>query len=241
MNKNSSQKLDYGLDAPGLVKYFLIGVVGAVVIGILVNSQEYNVLLRGLAQMGAAFAASGFLMIVYSYYGKFRSRDALIRSIRLIGNETVLDLGCGRGLLLIGAAKALSTGKAIGIDLWSQADLSSNRREATIENAKIEGVEDRIEVIDGDMQELPLADASVDVVIASMSIHNIPSKRGREEAIREAVRVLKPGGKIALLDFKSTALYASVAKSVGLKNVRRPVSPWCFPPSRIVYGVKPLN
>ena len=217
MNKiKPSRNLDYGLDAPGLVKLFLIGGIVLAGIGAFTNIPAFADLFQGLMQMGIGFAISGLLMVTYSYYGKFRSRDSLIRSLGLQGNETVLDIGCGRGLLLIGAAKGLQQGKAIGIDLWSQTDLSNNSREAVLANAEIEGVQNRIEIIDGDMRKLPLADASVDVVVASMSIHNIPSKAGREEAIREAVRVLKPGGKIALLDFKSTALYANVAKKAGL-------------------------
>jgi hypothetical protein len=176
------QKPDYGLDAPGLVKAFLFGGLAIALICWLTASESNADLLHGLMEMGISFFASGLLMIAYSYYGKFRSRDSLIRSLNLKGNETLLDLGCGRGLLLIGAAKALPNGKAIGIDLWSQTDLS----------------------------------------------------------IREAVRVLKPGGKIALLDFKSTGIYANAAKAAGLKNIRRPFSRWCFPPSRIVYGEKPV-
>jgi arsenite methyltransferase len=167
------------------------------------------------------------------------ARDKLIERLSLKGNESVLDLGCGRGLLLLGAAQKLPQGKAIGVDLWSNIDLSSNSRDAVMNNARLENVVDRIEIFDGDMRKLPFDDASMDGVTASMSIHNIPTREGRREAIKEVARVLKPGGKIALLDFKFTSQYADDCRTFGLANVRRtPISFWNFPPSRTVIGEK---
>lgn len=66
--------------------------------------------------------------------GKLRSRDRLLDGLALRGDETVLDVGCGRGLLLIGAAKRLTTGTAVGVDIWQTEDLSGNRPEATLES-----------------------------------------------------------------------------------------------------------
>ncbi len=61
---------------------------------------------------------------------KFRERDWLIDLLNIQGNEYILDVGCGSGLLLIGAAKKLTTGKAIGIDIWL-ADEVGNSAEKT--------------------------------------------------------------------------------------------------------------
>ncbi len=79
---------------------------------------------------------------------------------------------------------------------------------------------DRVEVRDGDMRKLPFPDASVDAVVANLAIHNISSREGRREAISEIVRVLKPGGQIALMDFKHVGQYAEDLKGCGV--VRRP-------------------
>jgi cyclopropane fatty-acyl-phospholipid synthase-like methyltransferase len=73
----------------------------------------------------------------------------------------VLDVGCGRGLLLIGAAKRLTTGKAVGVDIWQTEDLSGNRPEATLENARLERVAERVGVKDGDARRLPFADGTL--------------------------------------------------------------------------------
>jgi cyclopropane fatty-acyl-phospholipid synthase-like methyltransferase len=65
-------------------------------------------------------------MIWDSKVGKLWARDRLLDGLELRGDETVLDVGCGRGLLLIGAAKRLTTGKAPGVDIWQAEDLSGN-------------------------------------------------------------------------------------------------------------------
>jgi len=54
----------------------------------------------------------------------------VIRNLFVIGGEHVFDVGTGRGLLLIGAARRLTSGKGIGIDVWSTKDLSGNSLEA---------------------------------------------------------------------------------------------------------------
>jgi ubiquinone/menaquinone biosynthesis C-methylase UbiE len=174
-----------------------------------------------------------------SYYGKFRARDKLLDSLQLRGDETVLDVGCGHGLLLIAAAKRLPRGRSIGIDLWSQVDQGNNSREATLENANLEGVADRVEVRDGDMRKLPFPDGSVDAVVANLAIHNISDREGRREAISEIVRVLKPGGQITLMDFKHVGQYEEDLKKNGIADAR--VSGrifWIFPPVRIARGHK---
>ena len=125
---------------------------------------------------------------------KKRVRDRLVAALALSGNESVLDAGCGRGLALISCAKKLTTGKAIGIDLWDAKDLSDNSPDATRANAATEGVADRVEVETGDITGLPFSDASFDVVISMTVIHNIPSRDRRDQALSELVRVLKPGG-----------------------------------------------
>ena len=58
----------------------------------------------------------------------------LISSLQIKNHETVLDVGCGRGLLLIEAAKHVKSGKAIGIDLWNKRELSGNTKEAVLAN-----------------------------------------------------------------------------------------------------------
>jgi len=160
-------------------------------------------------------------MLWYSRVGKLRQRDRLLGLLAWRGDERVLDVGCGRGLLLVGAAERLTGGKAVGIDIWSRVDLSGNRPEATLENARRAGVAGRVEVEGGDARRLPFADASFDVVVSSLVLHNIPGREGRRQALREMARVLKSGGHIALLDLRHTADYVCVLRQCGLPDARR--------------------
>ena len=237
---------DYGIDAPPVVRNLaLIGTLG-IILGIIFSRVTIlSPILTALLRIwgiwaGGSMLITSLLMVWSSKAGKLRKREMLIESLRLKGNETVLDVGCGRGLLLNEAAKHLPNGKAIGVDLWQTMDQSGNKPEVTWENARAEGVAERVEIKTGDMRDLPLPDASVDAVVASLSIHNIPNKEGRAKAIQEIHRVLKPGGQIALLDFMATDEYFATLRSIGWKDVQvSGLSFWMFPPVRVVSGRKP--
>jgi ubiquinone/menaquinone biosynthesis C-methylase UbiE len=101
--------------------------------------------------------------------------------------------------VLIEAARRLPKGRAVGVDLWSR-DQSGNSPAATLANATVAGVADRVEVHTADMTELPFADGSFDVVTSALAIHNIPSPEGRCQAIDEALRVLRPSGQLLVAD-----------------------------------------
>jgi ubiquinone/menaquinone biosynthesis C-methylase UbiE len=185
--------------------------------------------------IGLLLIILAILMLYSSKIGKCRQRDKLISSFNIKGDETILDIGCGKGLLLIAAAKKLISGKAIGIDIWNNLDLSKNSPQTTLLNAKLEGVGNRIEVNTADMRNLPFDRHSVDIIMASMAIHNVKSKEDRQKTLLEIYRVLKPGGKIALMDFKYTKEYLIALKGMGLNNVVRSGLIFrMFPPVRIV-------
>jgi ubiquinone/menaquinone biosynthesis C-methylase UbiE len=159
-------------------------------------------------------------MLWDSKVGKIREREKLLDNIAWTGGERVLDVGCGRGLMLIGAAKRLTTGKATGIDIWQAEDLSGNRPESTLENAKREGVADRVEVQTADMRKLPFPDASFDAVVSCAAIHNLYAAADRAQAIGEIARVLAPGGQAVIDDIRHHREYASVFREHGCE-VRR--------------------
>ena len=80
-------------------------------------------------------------------------------------------------MFLIGAAKRLKTGRAVGIDLWQAEDLSGNTPAGTLNNATIEGVADRVEVHTGDARNLPFDDASFNVTLSSTSLEQHLERR----------------------------------------------------------------
>jgi SAM-dependent methyltransferase len=233
-------KVDYGLDAPALVRKFAIAGAALLVVGLLCALLGVAALAGPLWLAGAMFLATSAAMLHSSRRGKLIERDRLLDGLGLQGDEEVLDVGCGRGLLLIGAAKRVPSGRAVGIDLWSQVDQSDNRRSATLANAEAEGVGDRVEVIDGDMRAMPFADASFDAVVSSLAIHNVAEAEGRERACFEIVRVLRPGGRVAILDLAATGAYVLALEDFGLDDVKRSKRSFrMYPPVRVVTARRP--
>jgi Ribosomal protein L11 methyltransferase (PrmA) len=148
---------DYGVDAPRAVRNAVLagsacGLLAPLAYALL-RPRRQGLARRGLALGACAWLSSLALvggMLWSSTIGKLRPHDRLLDAIPWRGDETVLDVGCGRGLLLIAAAKRLTEGKAIGVDVWDASDQSGNSPQATLENARIEGVFGRVEVLDGD-------------------------------------------------------------------------------------------
>ena len=160
--------------------------------------------------------------------GKFLEWERILDDLHLRGDETVLDMGCGRGAVLTAVARRLTTGRVTGIDIWSKKDQSGNAREVTLRNASLEGVSDRVQIETGDMRALPYPDATFDLVVSSLAIHTIPSKADRRKAIVEGFRVLKPGGRIVIADIRTTALYQAALRELGASNVERRRLGWRF-------------
>jgi len=234
---------DYGMDAPPVIRNLLVAGFGSIVLSFFVAQMPWGpavYIAFGLLWMGPWFILSGILMILSSRFGKYREREHLVDLLELGGIEWVLDVGCGRGLILNEVASRLSTGKAVGIDIWQASDLSGNSPEVTQENARREGVEDRVEVLSADVRDLPFDDASFDCVTSSMCIHNIASSEERAKAMSEIMRVLKPGGSFAIMDFRNTQEYVDQFKLLGALDVMRSGLRFrLYPPSRIVTGIKP--
>ena len=160
--------------------------------------------------------------------GKFPRVGAILDRLHLRGDEGVLDMGCGRGAVLTAVARRLTTGRVTGVDIWSKTDQSGNASDVTLRNASLEGVGGRVQIETGDMRALPYPDATFDLVVSSLAIHNIRSNADRKRAIVEGFRVLKPGGRIVIADIRATAIYEEALRALGASNVERRRLGWRF-------------
>jgi arsenite methyltransferase len=245
---NDSRKPDYGIDAPNVLRnLFLIGaacLLFAVFGPRQIHLGQVIFLPRPMLYgTGTLLVLEGFLFLFYVKVGKFHHRERMLSLYKWRGDEQVLDVGCGRGLLLAGAAKLLgSGGKATGIDIWSNVDMGGNSEAATLHNLELEGITNRCTLLGVAAQEMPFPDGSFDVILSNLCLHNIYDRETRRRALEQIVRVLKPGGVAILSDYKLTGEYAEQLQKAGLTVERRWGNPLStFPPLRIVIARKPLS
>jgi len=215
------QQPNYGIDSPSIIAAELI--LSLVAFGVAARLPH----LLGLPArwigliVGPYLLLGAFGMVYYSKVGKLKLQNRLLDSIPWRGGERALDIGCGRGLLLIGAAQRLTSGKAIGVDVWLRGAKSGNRPEAVLENALRAGVAERVEVLGGDARRLPFKDATFDIVVSNFVLHELKTGAEREKMSQEVVRVLKPGGRLALIDFIFTGECVEELQKNGMSGARR--------------------
>ncbi len=214
----------YGIDAPHEMRVFSL--IGVVLLGLAYGiktlmTASYPGVALALFYVGTLAGLGMLIPLVTiplgSLFLKKRARDWLLDSLDWQGVESVLDVGCGRGLLLIGCAKRVeNTGaKVVGIDIWRTADQTGNSPEATKRNAEREGVAEKIDVTTGDARQLPFPNEAFDLVVSSWALHNIRDNIGRDAALAEICRVLKPGGQVAIMDIERYNEYRAFFRGRG--------------------------
>ena len=206
----------YGIDAPALLAVPAAAILATVWQAIIAHSA-WPLIGVALILICVGFSLHAALR------GKFVVWDELLGFLH--GDERLLDIGCGRGAVLTTAARRLPRGRAVGVDLWPARDQSGNCAEATWRNAVLEDVAGRVEVETGDLTDLPFPDASFDVVVSMTAVHNAGRERV-DRAIDEAVRVLRPGGRLLIADIRFTRRYEQRLRELGLRDVTRRSLGW---------------
>lgn len=219
---------DYGYDAPYALAIFLSLAVASGVGAAFAWWRMPSDAAAPLTLYFAFFLGNSTSFFYTTRRGKFLEWERILDDLQLRGDEMALDMGCGRGAVLTAVARRLTTGRVTGVDIWSTKDQSGNARSVALRNALLEGVSERVQIETADMRALPFADATFDLVVSSLAIHNIRSNAERKRAIAEAFRVIKPGGTIVIADIRATGFYADVLRKLGALNTDRRRLGWRF-------------
>jgi SAM-dependent methyltransferase len=222
---------DYGLESRTTVRHMFSRGAWTIAFALamfLINRTDYpgpatNILIV-LGLIGLGFVAVGVIMVQSSRVARFEARDRILDALALTGEERVLDVGTGTGVMLIAVGKKLKSGRVTGLDLSGESDVAK-------ENAKLEGVADKLRIDSLETPKFVYPDNHFDIVVSMLALHNAGESDVREQLIREMFRVLKPGGRLTIYDVLHTGDYAATLRAAGAQSVElSPVSwPWCLP------------
>jgi ubiquinone/menaquinone biosynthesis C-methylase UbiE len=170
---------------------------------------------------------------------RYALRNQILDTISWRGDEKVLDVGCGSGVLLNGAALRVQNGKATGIDIWAPHGGGGNLN-LLMKNARAEKVADRIEFKEMDARKMSFEDTTFDVVLSSGAMHHISHNREEfGQVVQEMTRVLKPGGQIVIWDIEHMVeACASRMTQAGLQCEVRKVDKFLNYEMGIMFGKK---
>lgn len=177
---------------------YLPGLIGLLFLGT-------GLLFPGLIVLAAIF----LLVSAYFAYARYQFspgggnaeehiRELVLANLDWDGEGLALDIGCGNAALTIKLARKYSSARVVGIDSWGKRwEYSKNTCE---NNAKIEGVIDRVTFQKANASALPFEDEYFDAVVSNLVFHEVREIADKREAIREALRVVKKGGRFAFQD-----------------------------------------
>jgi ubiquinone/menaquinone biosynthesis C-methylase UbiE len=176
-------------------------------------------LYRSIMAFLFAIVFVSFLFPLYSFVmfsqigGKFQEKvyNLIIQSLGITGRGRILDIGSGNGVLAVKLAQQLDEAEVIGMDYWGK-DWEYSKGVCE-KNARIGKVEERVHFQKGDAAALEFANDTFDGAISNLTFHEVKSATDKREVLREALRVVKPGGWFAFVDyFYDAKLYGKVSE-----------------------------
>lgn len=150
--------------------------------------------------MYIAFILSYSVYQFAAFGGNYQSKihDLIVAKVNWIGKGKILDIGTGSGSLIIKLAKTFPKPFLTGIDYWG-GNWEYSKAQCQ-QNAEIEGVSDRVDFLKASAAELPFNDDEFDIIVSCLTFHEVKDRENKTEVIKEALRVLKPGGEFVFLD-----------------------------------------
>ena len=226
-------RADYG-NWVSLRLIYLPGMLGLVFLGLALLLLPSVSLLLALALMVPP--ALFFLIAGYFAYARnqFSARGGnvqdqiwglVLENLDWNGEGKALDIGCGNGALSVKLAKKYGKAQVTGVDLWGGTWEFS--KQACERNAEAEGVAERVSFQKASAASLPFPDGFFDAAASNLAFHEVRDAKDKREVIREALRVVKKGGKFAFQDlFLNKHLYGEtedlveVIRSWGVSKVK---------------------
>jgi len=202
--RNMESRLNYG----NWIRKKLLVILGLCTIGVFaLLFIPLGIVYRIFMLCVFLITAVSFFFPLYSYLmfsqkgGRFQEKvyQLIIQSLGESVRGRILDIGTGNGVLAVMLAEQHPEIEVIGIDYWGKDwEYSKSMCE---KNAQIGEVENRVRFQKGDAAMLEFNDGTFDAAVSNLTFHEVRSVEDKREVVREALRVLKPGGKFAFVDY----------------------------------------
>jgi SAM-dependent methyltransferase len=197
MKQTSATKPDYG----NWVSSKFIYVPGAICLLFLGTSLlSASLLIPALIFLAVAiyFAYARRLFAARGGYVQDRIRDLVLDHLDWNGEGRALDIGCGNGALTIKVAQRHVKAVVTGCDHWGGKWEYS--KAVCERNAEVEGVDDRVSFQKASASKLPFEDGHFDAAVSNLVFHEVSDTKDKREVVREALRVVREGGRFAFQD-----------------------------------------
>lgn len=236
---NSGVVGSYGDDFPRVERGLWLATLGAGLVMLFAAIANAPGLPLAAFCACVVFAGAALVLIWSSRVRSVRERARCVDRLELADDAYVLDVSCGRGIILVEAARRVPDGLAVGIDPWRASGEILIRPEDALANAQLEGVDGRAVVATAEASALPFPGRMFDGVSCSRRLGRTDDA-ARLAVIRELARVLIPGGRLVIFETRRTRRLAIALRSVDLTEVARSRRVWrVLPPSRYVTATKP--
>ena len=158
-----------------------------------------------------------FLYPLYSFYifsssgGNMQDKfyNLILNHLENQGAGKLLDIGTGNGILAIKAALRNQSAQVTGVDFWGKDWEYS--KSVCEQNARFANVVERVRFQKGDAASLDFSDGTFDAVVSNLTFHEVRMVKRKSDVLREALRLLKPGGSFAFIDYFYNDRYYGVS------------------------------